>query len=64
MEWRPYKVRSLVSNSIYAKKYIEMAFPVSTKSLLKMSSDAAMLFAPSGYTHPLPALSAHAEPKS
>ena len=44
-KWRPYKVRLLVSNSIYAKR-IEMALPVPTKSLLKMSPDAAMLFAP------------------
>ena len=31
-----------------------MALPVPTKSLLKMSPDAAMLFAPFGCTHPLP----------
>ena len=29
-----------------------MAFPVPTKSLLKTSPDVAMLFAPSGCTHP------------
>ena len=29
-----------------------MALPVPTKSLLKMSPDAAMLFAPFGCTHP------------
>jgi len=39
-----YKLRSLVSNSIYAK-WIEMALPVPTKSLLKTSPDVAMLFA-------------------
>jgi len=33
-------------------KRIEMALPVPTKSLLKMSPDAAMLFAPFGCTHP------------
>ena len=34
-----------------------MALPVPTKSLLKMSPDAAMLFAPFGCTHPpLPVL--------
>jgi len=43
----------LVSNSIYAKR-IEMALPVPTKSLLKTSPDAAMLFAPFGCTHPAP----------
>ena len=31
-----------------------MAFPVPTKSLLKMSPDAAMLFAPFRCTHPPP----------
>ena len=31
-----------------------MALPVPTKSLLKTSPDAAMLFAPFGCTHPLP----------
>ena len=31
-----------------------MALPVPTKSLLKMSPDAAMLFAPFWCTHPLP----------
>jgi len=31
-----------------------MALPVPTKSLLKTSSDAAMLFAPLGCTHPPP----------
>jgi len=31
-----------------------MALPVPTKSLLKMSPDAAMLFAPFGCTHPPP----------
>jgi len=35
-------------------KKIEMALPVPTKSLLKMSSDAAMFFAPFGCTHPPP----------
>ena len=29
-----------------------MALPVPTRSLLKMSPDAAMLFAPFGCTHP------------
>ena len=33
---------------------MEMAFPVPTKSLLKMSPDAAMLFAPFRCTHPPP----------
>ena len=31
-----------------------MALPVPTKSLLKTSPDAAMLFAPFGRTHPPP----------
>ena len=31
-----------------------MALPVPTKSLLKMSPDTAMLFAPFGCTHPPP----------
>ena len=31
-----------------------MALPVPTKSLLKRSPDAAMLFAPFGCTHPSP----------
>jgi len=35
-------------------KRIEMALPVPTKSLLKMSPDAAKLFAPFGCTHPPP----------
>jgi len=35
-------------------KRIEMTLPVPTKSLLKTSPDAAMLFAPFGYTHPPP----------
>jgi len=35
-------------------KMIEMALPVPTRSLLKMSPDAAMLFAPFGCTHPPP----------
>ena len=48
----PYKVRLLVSNSIYAKK--DRNGPVPTKSLLKMSPDAAMLFAPFRCTHPSP----------
>jgi len=52
-KWRPYKVRSLVSNSIYAKKD-RNGFPVPTKSLLKMSPDTAMLFVPFGCTHPPP----------
>ena len=38
----------------FMPKRIEMAFPVPTKSLLKMSPDAAMLLAPSRYTHPPP----------
>jgi len=38
-------VRSLVSNSIYAKKDIN-GLLVPTKSHLKTSPDAAMLFAP------------------
>jgi len=43
-------VRSLVSNSIYAKKDRNN----NNKSLLKMSPDTAMLFAPFGCTHPPP----------
>jgi len=35
-------------------KRIEMALPVPTKLLLKMSPDAAMLFAHLGCTHPPP----------
>jgi len=31
-----------------------MALPVPTKSLLRTSPDAVMLFAPFGYTHPPP----------
>ena len=46
-------MRLLVSNSIYSKKD-RMALPVPTKSLLKMSPDAAILFAPFGCTHPPP----------
>ena len=49
-KWRPYKVRSLVSNSIYAKT--DSSVP--TKSLLRTSPDAAMLFAPFGCNHPPP----------
>jgi len=33
---------------------IEMALPVPTKLLLKMSPDVAMLYAPFGCTHPPP----------
>ena len=35
----------------FMPKRIEMALPVPTKSLLKTSPDAAMLFAPFGCTH-------------
>ena len=35
-------------------KRIEMALPVPTKSLLRMSPDTAMLFAPFECTHPPP----------
>jgi len=35
-------------------KRTEMALPVPTKSLLRTSPDAAMLFAPFGCTHPPP----------
>ena len=35
-------------------KRIEMALPVPTKSLLRTSPDAAMLFAPFRCTHPPP----------
>ena len=35
-------------------KRTEMALPVPTKSLLKTSPDAAMLFAPFGCTSPVP----------
>jgi len=43
-------VRMLVSNS----KRTEMDLPVPTKLLLKISPDAAMLFAPFGCAHPPP----------
>ena len=36
----------------YTPKRTEMALPVPTKSLLRTSPDAAMLFAPFGWTHP------------
>ena len=45
-------MRSLVSNSIYAKK--NRYGPPSTELLLRTSPDAAMLFAPLGCTHPPP----------
>ena len=45
-------MRSLVSDSIYAKK--DRNGPPSTKSLLRTSPDAAMLFAPFRCTHPPP----------
>ena len=47
-----------------------MAHPVPTKAFLQPSPEAAMLFAPFGYTHPphpvppSPTISAHAEPIS
>ena len=46
-------MRSLVSNSLYAKKD-RNALPVPTKSLLKVSPGTAILFAPFGCTHPPP----------
>jgi len=46
-------VRSLVVTPFMPKR-IEMALPVPTKSLLKTSPDAAMLFAPFRCTHPPP----------
>ena len=46
-------MRSLVSNSIYAKKD-RNGPPSDTKLLLKTSPDAAMLFAPFGCTYPPP----------
>ena len=46
-------MRSFVSNSVYAKKD-RNGLPVPTKSLLRTSPDAAMLFAPFGCTHPPP----------
>ena len=46
-------MRSLVSNSIYAKRD-RNGLPVPTKLLLKTSPDAAMLFAPFGCAHPPP----------
>jgi len=52
-KWRPYKVRSLVLTPFMPKR-IEMVLPVPTKSLLKTSPDAAMLFAPFGCTTHLP----------
>jgi len=38
-------------------KRTEMALPVPTKSLLKMSPDVAMLFVPFGCTYPPPSVS-------
>ena len=52
-KWRPYKVRLLVSNFIYAKRD-RNGLPVPTKSLLKMSPDTAARFAPFRCTHPPP----------
>jgi len=46
-KWRPYKVRLLVSNSIYARKY-------RSGTNQDMSPDTAMLFAPFRCTHPPP----------
>ena len=52
-KWRPYKVRSLVSNPIYAKKD-RNGPPDANQVLLKTSPDVAMLFAPFGCTHQPP----------
>jgi len=43
-----YKVKHLVSKSIYAK----MGHPVPTKAFLQLSPDMAMLFAPTGVPTP------------
>ena len=40
--------------SPFMPKTVEMAFPVPTKTFLPRSPDTAMLFAPSGCTHPPP----------
>ena len=47
------EVRSLVSNSIYAKKD-RNGTPSANQLLLRMSPDVAMLFALFGYTNPPP----------
>ena len=49
-KWMPYKVRSLVSNSIYAKK--DRNGPPSAKQVV--SRDEPMLLAPFGCTRPPP----------
>ena len=68
-KWRPYKARQLLSKSIYAKnggngplsadQDLSIAEPrhghaVCTLRFLSRSPDTAMLFAPSGCTHPPP----------
>ena len=55
---RPHKARTLFSKPIHAKQ--ERSGPPSAEP----SPEAAMLFAPFGCTHPLPTLSAEAEPIS
>ena len=65
-KWRPYKVRSLVSNSIYAKK--DRNGPPSANQVASKDdprhSHAVCTFRVHPPTSPSPALSAHAEPKS
>jgi len=48
-KWRPYKVIRP-----FIPKRTEMGHPVPTKTFLQPRPDAAMLFAPCGYTHPPP----------
>ena len=65
-KWSPYKVRSLVSNSIYAKK--DGNGPPSANQVASKHeprrSHAVCTLRVHPPTSPCPALSAHAEPKS
>jgi len=49
-KWRPYKVRQLISKSIYAKK----PNSVPNEGFLQPSPDTAMLFLPFRWTHQPP----------
>jgi len=65
-KWRPYKVRSLVSNSMYAKK--DRNGPPSANQVASKHQPrhghAVSTLRVHPPTSPCPALSAHAEPKS
>ena len=65
-KWRPYKVRLLVSNSIYAKK--DRNGPPSANQVASKDEPrrghAVCTLRVHPPTSPCPALSAHAEPKS